>query len=434
MMLTALDDSKKIYKKEISISELTKNTLKNIDDKNKSANALCYISSEAKSQAEALDLEIANNNYRSSLHGLSVVFKDNIDVVNIPTTVGSNVFINSKAKELDAPFVAKLRKLGMLIIGKANMDEFAAHVSGKTSAFGPAINPYGGEVLYSPGGSSSGVAVAVANKFAHIGIGSDTGGSVRIPAAWCGLVGLRPTQGLFNSFGVFPRGFSLDCPGFFTRTIQDMNLFYSELVSSPCDNEKENTIKKLIVPKAVFDFDCDKEVIADFKSVLEKWEKLGFETVNKDIPEYTNEIGEIVNIIRAYEFANTAGIYIRNFHDLNLVHPVIIKDMEFGESIKYEQYIEALNKKSELMCRMDSIIDNDSMLISPVSPCLPLKLDSELSDFALARTFVDFGSLAGVPTIVLQSGKSANGLPIGFQLLGKAWQEQTLIQMGLKFE
>ena len=221
----------RIQKGQITATSLFERCLETIASRDHELNAFITILADtAREQAREADAEIAAGHHRGPLHGIPVSVKDLIDLKTWPTTAASRVRAGHRATT-DAPVLARLREAGVIFIGKCNLHEFAFGTTGEESAYGPTRNPHGTD--HSPGGSSSGSAVSVATGMAVGSIGTDTGGSIRIPAAACGVVGLKPTFGELTCDGVVPLAHTLDHVGPITRTVADAALFYRAMVGSP---------------------------------------------------------------------------------------------------------------------------------------------------------------------------------------------------------
>ena len=422
---------------QLSSQELVAHHLAAISARNEELNAVVSVSQTAMDEAEALDKEAREKGRRSALHGIPFIVKENIDVCGLPSTVSSALFKNSAPKTLDSVAVARLRNAGAVVIGKSNMDELAAHVSGITSVFGPTVNPHSPQgAPHSPGGSSSGSAASLAAGLCLGALGTDTGGSVRIPAAWCGLVGLRPTHGLISAFGVFPRAETLDAVGFFANTAQDMDLVFSTMTDRQIPAVEAPTLNgmRITVAENIFDMPMDEETELRFTSSIEKCKNLGAVVEYRRIPWDFALFENLSNTIRAYEFALQAGQWILPFQQKEQLHPLIVADYERGLSISREDYLNALTKRRQLQGSLDEFFGDSHMLLAPVTPCRPLPLSAPLGDFKLGRRFMDLGSVTGIPALVVPNGHTSEGLPSGIQFIGKPWQEPLLIRAGMTYE
>ena len=220
--LTIQDASEQLRKKRLSPVELTKACLTRIEQLNPTLNAFITITSDsALATAREAEAEIQRGHWRGPLHGIPIALKDLFDTAGVRTTAASGVF-KDRVPTQDAEIVRRLKAAGAVILGKLNMHEFAYGASSVISYFGPVRNPWNRG--YSAGGSSAGSAVAVAAELCYCAIGSDTGGSIRQPAAYCGIVGLKPTYSRISRFGLIAYGSSFDCIGIFAKSVEDVAL------------------------------------------------------------------------------------------------------------------------------------------------------------------------------------------------------------------
>lgn len=430
----------KIRNGSLSCLELAKSCLAEITARDERLNAICHLNGDLLGEAAELDREAARGDLRGPLHGLPLAVKDNIDVRGMPSTVGSPIFRHAPAVTRDSVAVARLRAAGALIIGKANMDELAAHISGITSCHGPAVNPRDDAVSRSPGGSSSGTAVAVAGGLCLGGLGTDTGGSIRIPACWCGICGLRTTFGHVSSFGVFPRGASLDAVSLLSLDLTDMNLLFRVVAGNAGEGSAANPGRPPEETRiAVFsDFACsvdEPDICANFELVVKRWADLGAKVEERRFPEAAApELGQLSNTIRAFEFARDVGPYIEASPHKGEMHPLVLQDYHRGLATGYDEYLAALGKMQQLRARLAGMFEGVDFLLAPVTAIQALPLDAPLSEFAIGRRFMDFGSLAGIPTLVHPTGLDRRNLPLGVQLMGRHYDDFALIAAGLAYE
>ena len=264
---------------ELTSAALVRHALEAVRLHDGTLNAMLRVSASALEEAERCDAEAAQGSFRGPLHGIPLVIKDNIDVRGLPTTVASPLFTHAAPAKADAVAVARLRAAGAVIFGKTNLDELAAHVSGRTSCFGPTVNPWHPERRLSPGGSSSGTAAAVAAGYCPGGLGTDTGGSIRLPAGWCGLYGIRSTQGQSDISGIYPRAASLDTVGAMARSARDIDLLLQILADPPLRDTLRASAPIRYLRIGVFpDLVRAKgspEVIEAYAEAVGRWEEFG---------------------------------------------------------------------------------------------------------------------------------------------------------------
>lgn len=438
--LTIADASAKIRDRSLSCQTLIETVLRRITEWNGELNAVCHMGEALLSQAVSLDKEAALGKIRGPLHGIPIIVKDNIDVCGMPSTVGSAIFQNAPEAVQDAAVAARLKSAGAIILGKANMDELAAHISGITSFHGPAVNPRDLEVRRSPGGSSSGTGAALAAGFCLGGLGSDTGGSIRIPAAWCGLCGLRPTQGLFSNHGIFPRGASLDTIGLLTLDARDMLLLF-EAVSGEQAFKGEPPAPasfsrlRIAVLSDFADAVLERDVREDFDRTVQHCKEFGATVFTRSCPSaVAPELNNTANIIRAFEFARDAGPFIEASPHKDAIHPLVLNDYTYGLSIDYAMYIGALKDMHRMRSELEGMFDDADLLLAPVAPMSAPPLSTPLPEFIAYRKFMNFGSMAGIPALVLPTGKDSIGLPLGVQFMGKPFCDHELIHAGIAYE
>ena len=401
-------------------------------------NAVIHLNSEALAEARMLDGKTPTG----PLHGIPLIVKDNIDVQGMPSSMASPLFRSAAPAGADSGAAARLRAAGAVIVGKANMDELASHVSGTTSVNGPAVNPWQPERRLSPGGSSSGTATAVAAGYCLGGLGSDTGGSIRLPAAWCGLVGLRPTPGAISITRTYPRSASLDVIGPLARTVKDAALLFAVLAGMPGSSPNvpayaEQKPRIGLLPQACF-AELLPEVEKSFQEALESWKEMGASFREVELPCFSDPgTARVLNDIRSHEFArDLAGDLSRKTEMLAVeerMHPIPAADYERGCKVSFGSYLESLGKLRGLAAQADEFLRELDFLLLPAafSPALPV--DSPLENFAKARAYLDLFSMAGVPTLVVPGGL-AKGLPCGTQLIGSAGADRRLLAFGMAYE
>lgn len=430
MEFDAVAASSLIRSGSLKPSEILRFCLGRLEECNGTLNATLHISETALTEARDCDAEAAAGNFRGRLHGIPVLVKDNIDVAGMPTTVASRIFADAGPAERDAPVVERLRNEGAIILGKTNMDEFAAHVSGRTSCAGPSVNPWGGrERNLSPGGSSSGSAAATAAGCCWLALGTDTGGSVRLPASWCGLCGLRPTHGVIPLNGVYPRAASMDVVGAFARSTRDLALVFAILTgqSRPGPDIPEGKEARIgVIPRIVAT--APEAVRAAWGESLERWkdrarlEELAFPLLESE------EMAGIVDTIRSHEFARDVRKDIEACPTAEaVVHPGAFADYRKGREVSPARYAAALERAREFGDEVEKLfaVHDLDFLLLPVARMTAPANDAPAETFAAARALVNLFSITGQPTLVLP-GVQVAGLPFGVQLVGRRKSEPVL--------
>jgi len=441
--------------------EFSSFSLKKIHQGHKDINAFLEVSeNEALEQAQEIDKKIQNGQEISEIEGVPIAIKDNILVQDKRCTAGSKILSNYIAP-YDATAVKRLKQKGAIIVGKTNLDEFAIGSSGEFSAFGSTKNP--NNLEYVPGGSSSGSAAAVAANMVPVALGSDTGGSVRQPASFCGIVGLKPTYGSVSRYGLIAMSSSLDQIGVFARYVKDAEMVYniikgkdemdSTTVSLPSFSSKKKVQDlKIGIPREYFGEGLDKEVrelIEDKIKGLEK-EGIKFEEVSLPHTEYALATyyiimtAEVSSNLARYDGIKYGQSKIQDARIKNLLDIYLETRKEFlGEEVKrrimlgtyclsagyYEAYyLKAQKVRTLIKQDFQKAFDKVDVLITPTSPTPPFKLGERLTNplaMYLADVLTVSINLAGLPAISIPAGK-INNLPIGVQFIAPPFQEQLL--------
>lgn len=449
MDLTAA--SRLINNKELSPVDLVKSALEKISDENPKINAYITVcGAEALEAAEALEQEMMAGNTRGPLHGIPIAVKDLIFTKNIRTTMGSKVYEHF-VPDMDAAVIEKLKAAGAIIIGKTNTHEFAYGPIGDRSYFGPCRNPHHLEKI--SGGSSSGSAAAVAAGMAVAAIGTDTGGSIRIPSSACGVVGMKPTFGLVSKRGVFDLAYSLDHVGPITGNVQDNALLLS--VMAGYDPGDPYSIKS----KAE---DFSQLIGSDIRGKTVGIPSLYFENIEEEVAEAVgkcittlNLLGAAVEKINISCMENIAAAQVVTIQaEAAAVHEKTIRyhkddiDDEVYErlvasqQVKGYEYVLAQVERSRLIAEFNRAFDKVDILVTPTLPILPTDIgqrgvlvngEPEAVRHALLR-LTSPTDYTGNPSMSMPCGFSKSGLPIGVQLIGKHGQEDKLYQFGYALE
>lgn len=407
-----------------------------------------------------------------ALAGVPIAVKDNICVEGQEATCGSKI-LKGHVPPYDATVIQKLRTAGVSIYGRCNMDEFAFGSSCETSAYGPARNPWNTELV--PGGSSGGSAAAVAADMAYAALGSDTGGSIRQPAALCGLVGLKPTYGRISRNGLIAFGSSFDQIGPITKTVEDAAILLgimaghdgmdstSANVSVPDYTKNLNTsIKglKIGLPKEFFPKDgggMDKDIERSVREAVEVLKDLGAEVKEISLPHVQYSV-EVYYIVAVAEASSNLGRFdgVRYgarlaAKDLNDVY-FETRSQGFGQEAKrrillgtfvlsagyYEAYYLKGQKVRTLIRQdFDKAFNEVDVILSPTSPTPAFKIGEKSNDpiaMYLSDIYTIPANLAGIPALSVPCGFTGAGLPIGLQLMGRAFEEDTILRMAHQYE
>ena len=448
---------------EFSALDLTRAYIENIKAKNGELNAFLEIFTDAEDQAKVADEMISRGDIKA-LTGIPIALKDNILFEDHIASGGSKILENYKAV-YDSTVVKDLRAQGAVIIGRTNMDEFAMGSSTETSAYGMTKNPV--DITRVAGGSSGGAAAAVAGDMAIVSLGSDTGGSIRQPAAFCGVVGLKPTYGTISRHGLMAMGSSLDIIGPITNSVADAEIVFGALAhhdsmdatSFPTSERKcsKTEVKKIGVPRRFLSGEgIDSETMANFDKSLERLRALGYSVVDVDVPfmEYSLAVYYILmpaevstnlarfdgiryglslpgeNTNEAYKNTKTAGFGAETKRRLLLGAYVL----SHGYYDAY--YNKAVKLRAKITEEMQKVFETVDLLVTPTCPT-PAFRPGEKKDpvsMYLSDIFTVPANISGVPAISVPSGKNSEGLPLDIQFVAPHFGESLLFEVGKKYE
>jgi len=461
-----------LKKREVSSREITEAVFKRIDEKEGTINAYITTTREtALKLADLADKRLQSGQKVSPLNGIPIAIKDLLCTKNIKTTCGSKI-LNNYIPPYNATSVKKVLQGGAVLIGKTNMDEFAMGSSTENSAFGPTHNPIRPD--YVPGGSSGGSAAAVAAGETILGLGSDTGGSIRLPAAYCGIVGIKPTYGRVSRYGLVSYASSLDQIGPLCRTVKDCAMLlnvicgYDKLDSTSADIKKPDFLRSLGkkikgirigLPQEYFVEGIDVQVKDRIIKAVNSLDKNGAEIVDISLPHTSYAISSYYLIATAEASSNLArydGVkYGFRSTGRNITNSMKMyeetRSEGFGKEVKrrimlgtyvlsagyYDSYyLKAQKARALIKEDFDRAFNDVDCIVAPVSPCLPFKLGEKLDDplqMYLVDIFTVSLNLSGLPGMSINCGK-VNGLPVGLQIIGKAFDEETLLRVGHAYE
>jgi aspartyl-tRNA(Asn)/glutamyl-tRNA(Gln) amidotransferase subunit A len=420
--------------------EVTEGCLARIAERDRSINAfITVLAEQALAQARTADREIAGGGYRGPLHGVPISLKDIIDLRDSPTTAASRVRDGHIARR-DATVVQRLRDAGAIFIGKTNLHEFALGTTNEDSAYGPVRHPF--DDTRSPGGSSGGSAASVLTGMAYASIGTDTGGSVRIPAAACGLVGLKPTIGEIPTDGVVPLSESLDHVGPLCLTVEDTVLVYGVLRGiSNSEEPPPGHVQGLRfgTPRAYFLDLLDPEIAARFDEACARLTSEG--AVLDDVPiAHTKEIGAIyVHIALAEAAAYHAATLESRPQDYN---DNVRLRLEMGRYILAEDYVRAQRGREILTQEVTEALAGRDGLLLPSLPVPATRLGiptvsiagSEETVRNITLRLTQLFNITGHPAISLPCGRTSEGLPAGLQIVGTRNRTPELLKVASAVE
>lgn len=456
--------------KKISCKELVRGVLDTMKKKDKEIHAYLEVDEAgAMKRAEEVDARIARGEEIGELEGIPIAIKDNILTEGFRCTAGSKTLENYRAP-YDATVIQKLRKAGAIILGKTNLDEFAMGSSTENSAFGPTKNPH--DVGRVPGGSSGGSTAAVASGMCVAALGSDTGGSIRQPAAFCGVVGFKPTYGAVSRYGLIAMASSLDQIGPITNSVEDARIVFEAIrgkdrfdatslgLQDTGHKIQETKGFKIGVPKEYFGGGIDKEVKESVERAIKKYEENGAKIEEISLPhtEYGIAVYQITmasevsaNLARydgaRYGFVSLADgllstyLKTRQYGFGNEVRRRIMLGTHVLSSGYYDAYyLKAQKVRALIKQDFDKAFSKIDVIMTPATPTLPFKFGEKTKDpvsMYLSDVFTVSVNLAGLPAIVVPCDpmeKGRKNLPVGFQIIGPQLGDYMLLDTAGMYE
>ncbi|MEK7582133.1 MAG: Asp-tRNA(Asn)/Glu-tRNA(Gln) amidotransferase subunit GatA [Patescibacteria group bacterium] len=445
---------------DFTARELTEAYLKEIKEKNSSINAYLEIFKDATSQADTADAALKSGK-GGALTGIPIAVKDNILIKGEIASASSKILSNYTAT-YDATVISKLKNEGVVFLGRTNMDEFAMGSSTENSAYGVTKNPHDEKRV--AGGSSGGSAAALAMGGTLASLGSDTGGSIRQPSAFCGVVGLKTTYGAVSRFGLMSMGSSLDQVGPITKTVCDAEIIFNAISghdkfdsTSVPENQRNASAKSkktIGVPHSFIEREgIDKEVLSNFKETIEKLKKNGYEIKDIELPHLKYSLAVYYIIMPAEVSTNLArfdGVRygVRKEGKTLLDSYKKTRGEGFGKETRrrimlgtyvlssgyYDAYY---NKATSVRVLLEKdfrdAFEKVDAIATPTTPTPAFKIGEKTGnplEMYLADIFTVPVNLAGVPAISIPSGKTESGLPLGFQLIAPWWGEASLFEIG----
>ena len=469
--LTIHQAQEKLRTREVSAVELAQSVLKRIQETDERLHAyLAVCAEEALAQAEAADRTLSNGATPPPLCGIPIALKDVILAQGVRSTAGSKI-LERFISPYDATVTQRLKEAGAVVIGKVNCDEFAMGSSNENSAFAPCRNPWDTDRV--PGGSSGGSAASVAADQACAALGTDTGGSIRLPAAFCGIVGLKPTYGRVSRFGVVAYASSLDQVGPCTKDVRDCALLLEVIAGyDPRDSTSVNTPTpsytahlergvsglRIGIPQEYFIEGMQPEVETAVRDAITHLSTLGAEIVPISLPHTEYAVASYYIIAMAEASSNLArydgvryGYRAAEVEDLGELYQTT-RAQGFGSEVKrrialgtyvlsagyYDAYYVKAQKVRTLI-RQDFLdaFEACDIIATPVAPTTAFRLGEKLADpltMYLSDIFTIAVNLAGLPGLSVPCGFDHHGLPIGLQLIGRPFEEEALLQAGYAYE
>ena len=469
--LTVHELKEKLDNKELTITEVTKAYVDRINDKEKDVGAfVTTLCDEALNEAKQIEEKVKNNEVTSAYAGIPIGIKDNMCTKGIKTTCSSKMLENFVAP-YDATVIEKLKEENLINLGKLNMDEFAMGAATEYSAFHVTRNPWNLNTV--PGGSSGGSAAAVAANLVPWALGSDTGGSIRQPASFCGVVGLKPTYGLVSRYGLVAFASSLDQIGPITKDVEDAAILLNLITGyDPKDTTSEirekvdytkclkNDVKglKIGVPKEFFGEGINEEVKQKLQEAIEKYKEMGaeIEEFSLDIANYSLATYYIIACAEASSNLGRFdgiryGYRTENFTNLKDIYKNS-RSEGFGEEVKRRiilgtyvlssGYYDAYYKKAQqvrtlVRSEFEKAFQKYDLLLTPTSPTVAFEIGTRSSnplEMYLADICTVSVNIAGLPGISVPCGVDSNNMPIGMQLIGPRFGEEAILNAAYTYE
>ena len=450
--MTIAELAPRIQAGKLSPVELAAETLSQIKRLNPALNAYITVLEEpAMEAARRAEREIRTGHYRGPLHGIPYAAKDLFYTRGVRTTAGSKIFRDFVPGH-DAAAIERLREAGAVLLGKAGLHELAYGITNDNPHFGPVRNPW--DTSRIPGGSSGGSTAAQAAGMCVFSLGSDTGGSVRIPASYCGVVGLKPTFGRISRYGVFPLGHTLDHVGHFGNSVADVATILGALAGPdprddssaaeplpPLELPAAPKLKgfRIGVPRNFFFEGLQPEVESAVRAAIKTLQGLGAEAEEIVIPD----IEDFIVISRLVLLAEASALHR---HRLRTRRADIGADvaalLDQGQFVLATDYLNAQRRRRQFVASLNRLFDKVQVIVAPTTPITAPKIgqttvelagrteDTRLASTRLVRAL----NLAGVPALSVPCGFDSQGLPIGLQIFGRAFDERSVLVAGHAFE
>ena len=455
---------------EVTSEQVTKVYIDAVKEEDGKYNSYITVSDDAVEQARLIDEKIKSGGLTGALAGVPVAVKDNICTRGTLTSCGSKMLSNF-IPPYDATVVKKIKAEGMVILGKTNMDEFAMGSTTETSFYGPTINPHGTNRV--PGGSSGGSAACVAADLAPISLGSDTGGSIRQPASFCGVTGLKPTYGTVSRYGLVAFASSLDQIGPIGKTAADCAALFN-VISGVDDRDQSSTVsekvdidavasfdvrgKKIGLPEEYFGEGIDEDVKARVMEAVRYYEDNGatVEKFSMPIIEYAIPTYYIIACAEAcsnlsrydgvkYGFRpegvdNLMDLYVRSRSEgfgMEVKRRIMLGNFVLSSGYYDAYYNKALQAKALIKKAFDEAFEKYDVVIGPVAPTTALKAGESLSDplkMYLGDICTVLINIVGLPAISVPCGSDKEGMPVGMQIIGRHYDEQTILGFAANYQ
>ncbi|MCL6566664.1 MAG: amidase [Acidobacteriia bacterium] len=448
-----------IRSRRVSPVELVEQVLARLERLNPRLQAYLTVTGElARTQARKAEVEIRRGDWRGPLHGIPLALKDNIHTRGIRTTAGAKFLADFVPRE-DASVVTRLQRAGAVLLGKTNLHEFAYGVTTENPHYGSTRNPWDAQRM--AGGSSGGAAAAVAAGLAFAAVGTDTGGSIRIPAALCGITGLKPTYGRVSNWGVVPLAPSLDHVGPLTRSVEDAAILlramagwdrrdpasvrcavpdYSAALRGRSSRSRPLRGLRLGIAGNFFLEQVQAEVARCFGAAVEQFVRLGADVVDVHLPRLAeaSEAGTTISLAEATRVHQQAGYFPAQAEAYSAE---VRKRLELGAEVRAVDYLAARETQRELQREFAEVLEQVHALLAPTVPVVAPQLGTQKvvldgQEESVRSALLRFNrpsNLTGCPAISIPCG-FVEGLPVGVQLIGRWWGEAELLQIAHAYQ
>lgn len=422
--------------RKLSSAELVEQTLAGIKAHAASHWFITVTEEQARAEAAERDRELAAGKDRGPLHGIPIAHKDLLYTRGVRTTAGSLLF-RDFIPDYDATVVAQLREAGAISVGKTNLHELAYGITSRNPHYGTVVNPLDPNRL--PGGSSGGSAAAVAAGLVPMALGTDTGGSIRIPASYCGIAGLKPTYGRVSRHGVLPLAFSLDHVGPLGACVEDCALTMNVIADGDFTLPPRANLNgfRVGVPKNFFFDRVDEQVAAAVRNSISEMKRLGASISEVQVPD----LHAANAAARVIQYAESTALYVHQ-HDPALFGNDVWNLIQQGKMISGHEYVNAQRIRTLFRRDFDALWQEIDVLVTPATPLtapgideFEIQIGSHRENTRMASTrLVRAINFLGEPALSIPCGKAKSGMPIGLQLIGPPFSEPRLLQIGRTLE
>jgi aspartyl-tRNA(Asn)/glutamyl-tRNA(Gln) amidotransferase subunit A len=449
--VTIVEAAQSLRKRAISSVELTKAALDRIATGNPKLNAfLTLVEDSARAQAKAADAELSRGIDRGPLHGIPIAVKDVFETHGVRTTCGSLLF-KDNVPARDAAVVEKLAAAGAVLVGKTGMHELAYGITSNNPHFGTIRNPRDPDRI--PGGSSGGSGAAVADNMVFMAMGSDTGGSIRIPASFCGTVGLKPTTGRVSRYGVMPLDFSLDHMGPLTRSVRDAALTLQAIAGFDPRDETSSQVPvgdyvpspgcsvrdiRIGLPQNFYFDRLDPAVDAAVRAMAAKSESLGARVIPVHVPDIAalNTVGRVILLVEA------SALMEKYLAKRDQFGADVLALLDQGRLVSATDYVNAQRLRRMIQREFAQLWSQVDCLFTPTTPTAAPRIGETTTQFGehtedvrLAATRLVRGiNVLGLPAISMPCGNDRRGLPLGLQIVGRPFEEALVLKVAAVLE